>query len=413
MEHQRVHKTYHYKLKPTPDQERALATVVWRCRELYNAGLEERKTAYEKCGVSVNFAMQSAQLPGIKAVRPEYRDINAQVLQDVLHRLDKTYQSFFRRVKAGEQPGYPRFQGQDRYHSFTYPQVGEHGGATLDGGILSLSKIGRIPLRLHRPLEGTPKTVTISREADGWYVSFSCAEVPGEPLPLTGIETGIDVGLKVFLITAEGEPIANPRHYRTAERELKKAQRRVSRRKKGSDRRKKAVKLLARKHQHVRRQRTDFHHKTALLLVRQYDTVYYEAIQSANLSRRPAPVPDGNGGYQPNGATRKAGLNKSIQDAGWSHFLHILAYKAAWAGKRAEAVSPAYTTQDCSNVRPDGTICGERIAKTLSVRTHVCPRCGYIADRDENAARNIQWAGQALRGVVAVAAAVNREAPSL
>src|SRR6516225_2755591 len=212
MDKQSVRKTFKYQLLPTPEQERTLATVLWRCRELYNAGLQERKAAWEQGGVCVTFAMQSAQLPAIKDVRPEYRDLNAQVLQEVLHRLDNAFAAFFRRVKAGErQPGYPRFQGTDRYNSFTYPQVGAHGGAVLDGGILSLSKIGRIPIRLHRPLEGTPKTVTIRREADGWYACISCADVPIEPLPATGRETGIDVGLKVFLITADGEPTPNPR----------------------------------------------------------------------------------------------------------------------------------------------------------------------------------------------------------
>ena len=165
-------------------------------------------------------------MPGIKEVRPEYRNVNAQVLQDVLHRLDTAFQAFFRRVKNGEHPGYPRFQGTDRYNSFTYPQVGEHGGAVLDGGVLSLSKIGRLRLRRHRPIEGTPKTVTIRREADGWYACISCADMPIEPLPATGHETGIDVGLKVFLITAAGQIVETPRHYRTAERRLAKAQRR-------------------------------------------------------------------------------------------------------------------------------------------------------------------------------------------
>src|SRR6476620_6303397 len=134
MEEQRIRKTYKYRLAPTPAQETVLEEVLWRRRELYNAGLEERKIAWEKCRVSVTFAMQSAQLPGIKDARPEYRDINAQVLQDVLHWLDKTYQAFFRRVKNGETPGYPRFRGKERYTSFAYPQVGEHGGAVLDGG---------------------------------------------------------------------------------------------------------------------------------------------------------------------------------------------------------------------------------------------------------------------------------------
>jgi putative transposase len=177
-------------------------------------------------------------------------------LQDVLARLDKTYQAFFRRLADGEKPGFPRFQGANRYHSFTYKEYGN--GAQLDNGYLVLSKIGRLAVRWSRPVEGSIKTVTISKEADGWYVCFSCAEVPTQPLPPTGRETGIDVGLKVFLITADGEIVENPRHYRKAERELKQAQKRVSRRKTGSKRRRKAVRLCAKKHQHVRRQRTDF-----------------------------------------------------------------------------------------------------------------------------------------------------------
>jgi putative transposase len=269
-----------------------------------------------------------------------------------------------------------------------------------------LSKIGRIAVRWSRPLQGIIKTVTISHEADGWYVCFSCADVPTEPLPLTGRETGIDVGLKVFLITAEGQPVENPRHYRTGERALKKAYLRVWRRKQGSHRRRKAVQVLAKQHQHVRRQRSDFHHKTALALVRTYDTIYIEAIQAANVSRRPAPKPDEHGTYAHNGASRKAGLNKSMHDAGWNQFLSILAYKAACAGKRVEAVNPAYTSQDCSG-------CGERIQISLSVRTYVRTNCGLILDRDENAARNILWRGQRLRGLAGLPAAMNREPAGL
>jgi putative transposase len=265
-----------------------------------------------------------------------------------------------------------------------------------------LSKIGRIAVRWSRPMHGTIKTVTVSREADGWYVCCSCAEVPTQPLPLTGQETGIDVGLKVFLITADGQPTPNPRYYRTAEQALKKAQRRVSRRKKGSRRRRKAVRVHAKRHQHVRRQRSDFHHKTALALVRAYDTIYVEAIQPANVSRRPAPTRDEHGHYVHNGASQKAGLNKSIQDAGWRHFLSILACKAACAGKRVEAVPPAYTSQECSG-------CGERMWISVSARTHVCTHCGLILDRDENAARNILWRGQRLRGLAGMPAGLNRE----
>ena len=385
MEPYSLRKTFKYKLKPTPEQEQVLASILQRCCTLYNVALEQRKTWWGRGqGIGATYYQQKAELPDLKVACPDYAEVNAQVLQDVILRVERTYQAFFRRLQAGEQPGSPRFQGRNRYNSFTYPQYG--GGVVLDGGVLSLSKLGRVPIRLHRPLEGAPKTVTISREADGWYACISCAEVPIAPLPLTGHETGIDVGLKVFLVTADGEIVENPRHYRKAEKQLQKAQRRVARRKKGSKRRRKAVALLKRNHQKVQRQRADFHHKTAFSLLRTYDTVYLEDLRVANM-------------------LRNHHLAKSISDAGWAAFRAILACKAAWAGKRVILVAPAYTSQDCS-------ACGERVPKSLSVRTHICPSCGLVLDRDENAARNIQWAGQALRGLAGIPAGMNRAAPS-
>src|SRR5258708_3659882 len=222
-----VRKTCKYQLTPTPAQAPALEMVLSRCRTLYNVALEQRKTWWQRGqGIGATYYRQKAELPDLKAACPEYAEVNAQVLQDVILRVERAYQAFFRRLKAGEQPGYPRFQGRNRYNSFSYPQYG--GGAVLDGGVLSLSKIGRIRIRLHRPLEGTPKTVTISREADGWYVCFSCAEVPVQPLPTTGQETGIDLGLEAFATLADGTRIANPRHYRKAEQAPSTAQRRVA-----------------------------------------------------------------------------------------------------------------------------------------------------------------------------------------
>jgi putative transposase len=371
----RVRKTFKYRLKPTPDQERAMEFILRRCRELYNAALQERTGAWQRCGVSLTYPMQSAQLPAIKKVRPEYREINAQVLQDVLARLDRTFQAFFRRVRAGEKPGYPRFQGANRYNSFTYPQVGEHGGARLDNGFLVLSRIGRMAVRWSRPLEGTPKTVTIVREADGWYVCLSCAEVPVRTLPETGQETGIDLGLESFATLADGSTVPNPRIFHLAEMNLKRAQRRAARRKTGSHRRRKAVKLLARAHQKVRRARADFHHKTALALVRQFDVIYHEDLQAANM-------------------IRNHHLAKSIADAGWAAFLAILSFKAACAGRRVIAVPPAYTSQMCSG-------CDAVVEKGLSVRWHRCPDCGASLHRDHNAAKNIERLGQSLRGAVA------------
>jgi putative transposase len=188
-------------------------------------------------------------------------------------------------LKSGEKPGYPRFHGKGRYKSFTYPQCGDHGGARLDNGFLVLAKLGRIAVRWSRPLEGAPKTVTISREADGWYVCFSCADVPVQPLPPTDQETDIDLGIEAFATLSNGARIFCPGWYRRAERALKTAQRRVARRKKGSKRRRKAVALPAKAHQTVRRQRRHFHHKTALVLVRENDTIYHEDLQTANMVR--------------------------------------------------------------------------------------------------------------------------------
>jgi putative transposase len=380
VEQQSAHKTYKYRLDPTPEQEKALGVTLWRCRTLYNVALEQRKLWWERGqGVGASYYQQKSELPDLKVVCPEFGAVHAHVLQDVILRLDRAFQAFFRRVKAGETPGYPRFQGKGRYHSFTFPEYGN--GAVVDGRVLSLSKIGRIHLRLHRPLEGTPKTVTISREADGWYAGISCAEVPTQPLPLTGHETGIDLGIESFATLSNGSRIFNPGWYRKAERALKMAQRRVSRRKKGSNRRRKAVTLLAKAHQTVRRQRQDFHHKTALALVRENDMIYHENLQVRNM-------------------VKNHHLAKSITDAGWGAFLIILTYKAACAGRRIVGVNPAYTSQRCSG-------CGEVVYKGLSVRWHSCPVCGTSLHRDHNAAKNIERLGRSLQGGVALAASEN------
>jgi putative transposase len=364
-------KTYKEKLRPTPTQERALDGVLWHCRDLYNTALEQRITAWQRCHVSVSRFEQEAELKDIRAAFPEYAAIHSYVLQDVLARLDKTYQAFFRRIERGERgkkTGFPRYKGRNRFHSFTFKEYGN--GARLENGVLVLSKIGHIRVHWSRPVEGTAKTVTITKEADGWYVAISCAEVPIQPLPLTEQATGIDLGLESFVTRADGTMTHNPRRYRKAEAHLRRCRRRVARRTKGSTRQRKAVVLLAKAHQHIYNQRRDFHHKEACKLVQHYDTIYYEDLQTANM-------------------LKNHHLAKSISDAGWSGFLSILTFKAESAGKRAVAVPPAYTSQACS-----GPTCGRVVWKGLSVRWHACPDCGTSLHRDHNAARNILRLGQ-------------------
>jgi putative transposase len=379
MDQATVRKTYKYKLIPTPAQERELGRVLGLCRALYNTALEQRILAWQRVRVSLSRFQQEAELKEIRATFPEYAAIHSHVLQDTLARLDRAYQAFFHRLKAGEKAGFPRYQGHERYHSFTYKEFGN--GAALKNGFLVLAKIGRVAVRWSRTLEGTPKTVIIGHEADGCYACFSCVDVTIQPLPKTGKEVGIDLGIEAFATLSDGTRILSPGWYRKAERALKTAQRRVSRRKKGSHRRRKAVALLAKAHQRVRRQREDFHHKTALALVRTNDVIYHEDLQTANM-------------------VRNHYLAKSIQDAGWSMLLSILAFKAAYAGKWVVAVPPAYTSQRCSG-------CGVMVQKGLSVRWHACPDCGISLHRDHNAAKNIERAGRALQGGVALAASEN------
>jgi putative transposase len=271
------------------------------CRHVCNAAIGERREAWRMCGVSVNYHQQKAELPGIKAELPAYGEVHSQILRDVAQRVERAFHTFLRRVKAGETPGYARFHGRNRSHRLTHPHLGN--AATLDNGFLVLSKIGRIGVRWSRPLEGAPNTVTISQEADGWYVRCSCVDAPIEPLPATpghsrplpatGQETGRDLGIQAFATLFDGARIfspgwsgvvrGGPGWHRKAARALTMAQRRVSRRKKESNRRRKAVGLLATAHQTARRQRQDFHHTVALRLDRDHDAIHHEDVQVANM----------------------------------------------------------------------------------------------------------------------------------
>src|SRR5262249_35946236 len=224
-----------YRLFPTKQQQRLLERQLEECRWLYNHLLAERRDAWERRQESLRLYDQQATLPALKAERSSLADVNAQALQNVAVRVDLAFKAFFRRVKAGEAPGYPRFRGKGRYGSITYPQAPS--GCTLDagGGRLRLHGVGPVKIALHRPLHGTPKTATVRRSSTGkWYVCYSCECPEPSPLRATGRQVGIDVGLKTFATLSTGEEIANPRFFRAEERALAKAQRAHSTLEKGA-----------------------------------------------------------------------------------------------------------------------------------------------------------------------------------
>jgi putative transposase len=374
------YKAYKFRLHPTKKQIGTLEWTLRRCKEMYNCALQERKEAYQLCGVAVSYRMQADQLPAIKQLREEYQDIHSQVQQDVLKRLDKAFDAFCRRVKNGQTPGYPRFKSGDRYDSFTYPQ----GGYEIRGGRLSLSKIGHIKIKMHRQIKALIKTCTIKREGEQWYAVFATEYEfdPSKTFHPSEEEIGIDLGVTSFAVLSNGASIANPRFYRHAEEHIKEAHRVIHRRKKGSRRRWRAKKALSRLYRKVRNRRRDFLHKTSRKLVNEYGTLVFEDLQIDNMTKAPNPKPDEAGKYLANGAAAKGGLNKSILDAGWGAFITITRNKAEEAGCTVVKVAPHQTSQACSS-------CGCIVEKDLSVRWHSCPHCGTELDRDHNAAKNI------------------------
>jgi len=357
-----MRRTFKYRLYPTRAQVEALHGQVDEACRLYNAALDERRSAWRMNRISLRYLGQANQLKAIRAAG-NVGVANFSACQDVLRRLDKTFTAFFRRLKDGEKAGYPRFRSRFRYDSLTWPSWGD--GCTLrPTGRLYLQGVGDLKVKWHRPLpaDAVIKTVTAKREAGKWYVCFSVEMPEPDPLPPCDQALGVDVGLTTFATLNDGREINNPRHFRAAERRLRIAQRKLARRKKRSRRRLKARQEVARVHAHVRSQRRDFHHKTAYDLVQNYGRIAVERLNFKGLAG--------------------SMLAKSVHDAGWSQFIAILTDKAACAGRTLIAVNPAGTTQRCSE-------CSEHVPKTLVQRTHTCPACGLVLGRDLNAALNI------------------------
>lgn len=388
-------RAYKFLLRPTVRQAQALAEMLRDHCSLYNGALQERRDAYRHASKAiVRYGDQSAQLKEIRAFDPERQgrwSFSSQ--QATLRRLDKAFAAFFRRVKAGEKPGYPRFKGVGHFDTVVFPKNGD--GCRWDSTPhdrqtrVRLQGIGHVRVHQHRAVKGQVKTVSVKREGRRWYVILACDNVPPELLPATGSIVGIYMGVTHFLTTSKGEHIANPRFLEASAEELAAAQQYLDTFPKRTKRRTRKHRAAARKvaelHAKVRRQRLDHHHKAALDLVRDHDVIGYERLNTAGMTRAPAPKPDPEqpGGFLPNGAAAKAGLNRSILDAGWGIFLGILASKAESAGRRlvlVDARNTSRTCPECGHVAKENRTTQERFA---------CTECGFLANADHVGALNV------------------------
>ena len=351
-------------MQPLRNQEVVLHTWLTRCRRLYNTCLEQRRIAYRSYNTSLSVYDQIKQIPDVKKELHEYSEVHSQVLQDVVRKADKSFQNFFRRVKNGEKPGYPRFKSRYRFNSFTYPQS----GFSLENGRLTMSKLGDFKLVQHReiPNDGKIKTLTIKRDNCGdWWATFSAVfedDIP-EKLPIEKV-VGIDVGITKLATLSTGQFFENKKFIRLQDKKLKRLDRKFSKKKKGSNNRNKARLERAKAYRKLQNQRKDYLHKISRYLANNFDMIAFEDLKIKNM-------------------LKNHHLARSIADSSWGMLTQFTGYKAEWAGKTVVKVDPRNTTQECSK-------CGMIVRKSLSVRVHCCPNCGFVTDRDLNASFNIE-----------------------
>ena len=356
-----MRKAFKFRLFTNANQERELGIMLESHRRLYNLCLEQRRDLYQQHKHSVKYSDQSAEFKDLRADNAYFARLNFSSAQATMRRLDKAFVAFFRRIKIGQTPGYPRFKARDRFDSIEFPSYGD--GIRLKGNRLRVQHVGIIRCKVHREIDGTVKTASLKLEGDKWFVVLSCDLGAVHVLPSALPAIGIDVGLENFLTTSDGEVVENPRFLKKELPALRRAQRAVSRKKKGGANRRKAVKAVRVLHARVANHRREHHFKTALNLVRCYGLI---AVERLNIR----------------GMLRSQWMSRAISDAGWASFVEILTHKAASAGATVVAVNPRGTSQLCSG-------CDTKVVKALSVRHHTCPHCGLSLHRDENAARNI------------------------
>jgi len=352
----------------------ALMEVLDRCRVLYNAALEQRILAYKRQGKALSFYDQCKDLTELRAADGSWSSLPVELVRlTVLHRLDTAFRAFFRRCKSGDKPGFPRFRGRGRFDTLIFGTT----GWSLKGNRLALRGIGTFSVVGKRVREGTIKGLRLKRIGERWEVQVLVDIGPAPAVRASSNGVGIDVGIRTFATMSDGTRIEHPRFLRHSLDELKRAQRRLSSKRRGSNRRAKAKTALARLHRHIADCRRDFLHQATRRLVDTYDGFAVEKLRIAEMAQQ---TPEGVGGKQ------GRGLHRGIMDSAWSAFSFMLRYKAECAGTAVVEVDPKGTSQRCSG-------CGSVVRKTLRDRTHECPACGLVLDRDENAARNIHDLG--------------------
>jgi putative transposase len=393
-------RTFEYRLYPNRAQRQQLLACLSESRAIYNEMLTVLQAQYAE---SATFPTKYDLTARFKGRGGE--QVPATTVQALADRLSKALKRYLQMKDLGLPVGFPRFKTPNRWHSIQLRQYAVSRDVWIDddGAHLHVpAKLGRLlKIKLHRPLEGTPVTAHLVVRADGhWYVLIVCETTPHDEYgrvhertpetpqpPCEHSDVGLDVGLKVFLADSEGGLVANPRCYRRGQKRLAKAQHVSDRRKTGSHRRRKAKREVAKQHLTISRQRRDFHFKTAKRYVERYGRICVEDLNVAGMARNHS-------------------LAKSIHDASWSAFLGILEDKAERAGHQVIRVPARFTSQQCSR-------CGEYVQKSLSVRTHLCPSCGLVEDRDVNAAKNIKQAGALPSGTGADGLPVELRSPRL
>ncbi len=356
-----------FRLYPNKPQKEILEQTLEKCRCVYNYLLAVQKATYKETGKLISQYDQNLKLTQLKSENPTLSKVHSQVLQNISKRIRDAYHNFFARRKLGFKAGLPRFKKYGRCKSITYPQS----GFKLEGKKLRLSKIGQVNIKLHRPIKGVVKTLTVKRMPSGkWFAIFSC-KIHFEPKEKPNSAVGIDVGLHHFAVLSDGQIIENPRKLRMSERKLTRVQRQFSRKKRKSRNREKARINVAQLHEKIANQRNDFLHKVTRKIADVYSSVYVEDLRITNMLKNHK-------------------LAKSIADASWGRFIQMLSYKEEESGGKVVKVNPKGTTQKCSR-------CGLKVPKTLAQRVHICPQCGLEICRDLNASRNLLKIPQELR----------------